>query len=153
MVGGAFLFIESIFFRLEEDGLHYKDVMETISKVVDAAGVGVILLGAVYATIVLLRDMATKRHRLAEPYRLYRDTLGKSILLGLEFLIAGDIIRTVAVAPTFTNVGVLGILVVIRSILNVELEMEIDGYWPWQRRKFEDEERRARDPKAAAGEQ
>jgi uncharacterized membrane protein len=133
--------------------LSYKDLMETVSKVVDAAGVGVIVLGAAYATIALLRDMVTGRHRLADPYRFYRDTLGKSILLGLEFLIAGDIIRTVAVAPTFNNLGVLAILVVIRSILNVELEMEIDGYWPWQRRRFEDEKRRAADSKAAAGEQ
>lgn len=133
--------------------MSYKDIMETVSKVVDAAGVGVMVLGAVYATIALLRDVVTGRRKLVDPYRFYRDTLGKSILLGLEFLIAGDIIRTVAVAPTFTNLGVLGILVVIRSILNVELEMEIDGYWPWQRYRIDDEKKRSVDAKAGAREQ
>jgi uncharacterized membrane protein len=131
--------------------MNYKDLMEVISKIVDVAGVAVIVLGAVFATLVLLRDMIVKGREPVDPYRIYRETLGKSILLGLEFLIAGDIIRTVAVAPTFTNLGTLAILVVIRSVLSIELEMEIDGYWPWQRRRVMAEAKGGETGKEALG--
>lgn len=122
--------------------MSYKDFMDIVSKVVDGAGVAIVVLGAAFATVVLARDMITKRREPLDHYRIYREALGKSILLGLEFLIAGDIIRTVAVSPTFTNLGTLAILVVIRSVLSVDLEMEIDGYWPWQRRRVIAEEKR-----------
>ena len=65
----------------------------------------------------------------------FRQGLGRAILLGLEFLVAGDIIRTVGVSPTFTSVGVLAIIVLIRTFLSFELELEIDGRWPWQRQE------------------
>ena len=65
-------------------------------------------------------------------YRVYRQQVGKAILLGLEFLVAGDIIRTVAVAPTFAGVGVLAILVVVRTFLSFTLDVELTGKWPWQ---------------------
>ena len=63
---------------------------------------------------------------------LYRQDLGRAILLGLEFLVAGDIIRTVVVAPTFDNVIVLGLIVPIRTFLSMSLQLELDGRWPWQ---------------------
>ena len=63
----------------------------------------------------------------------YRQLLGRSILLGLELLVAADIIRTVAVTPTFTSVGVLAVIVVIRTFLSFSLELEITGRWPWQK--------------------
>jgi uncharacterized membrane protein len=63
-----------------------------------------------------------------------RQSLGRVILLGLELLVAADIIRTVATSPTFTSVGVLGLIVVIRTFLSYSLEVEINGRWPWQRR-------------------
>jgi uncharacterized membrane protein len=66
-------------------------------------------------------------------YRQFRRSLGRSILLGLEFLVAGDIISTVAVDPTYRSVGVLAIVVAIRTFLSLELELEIEGHWPWQR--------------------
>ena len=66
-------------------------------------------------------------------YRLYRQLLGRSILLGLELLVAADIIRTVAVTPTFETVGVLAIIVLIRTFLSFSLELEITGRWPWQK--------------------
>lgn len=66
-------------------------------------------------------------------YRLYRQLLGRSILLGLELLVAADIIRTVAVTPTFESVGVLAIIVLIRTFLSFSLELEITGRWPWQK--------------------
>lgn len=66
-------------------------------------------------------------------YRSYRQLLGRSILLGLELLVAADIIRTVAVTPTFASVGVLAIIVLIRTFLSFSLELEITGRWPWQK--------------------
>jgi len=66
-------------------------------------------------------------------YRSYRQLLGRSILLGLELLVAADIIRTVAVTPTFVSVGVLAIIVLIRTFLSFSLELEITGRWPWQK--------------------
>jgi uncharacterized membrane protein len=66
-------------------------------------------------------------------YRSYRQLLGRSILLGLELLVAADIIRTVAVTPTFESVGVLAIIVLIRTFLSFSLELEITGRWPWQK--------------------
>ncbi len=67
------------------------------------------------------------------PYRTYRQDVGRAILLGLEFLVAGDIIRTVVVAPTLENVLVLGLIVLIRTFLSVALQLELEGRWPWQR--------------------
>ncbi len=66
-------------------------------------------------------------------YRLYRQLLGRSILLGLELLVAADAIRTVAVTPTFESVGVLAMIVLIRTFLSFSLELEITGRWPWQK--------------------
>jgi uncharacterized membrane protein len=67
-----------------------------------------------------------------DAYRIVRTVFGRSILLGLEFLVAADIIRTVAVQPSVTNVAVLGLIVLIRTFLSFSLEVEIDGRWPWQ---------------------
>jgi uncharacterized membrane protein len=77
-----------------------------------------------------LRDRA---HDHGNYYSLYRQDAGRAILLGLEFLIAGDIIRTVVVAPTLQNVLVLGMIVLIRTFLSLSLQLEIDGKLPWQR--------------------
>jgi uncharacterized membrane protein len=67
-----------------------------------------------------------------EAFRIVRTVFGRSILLGLEFLVAADIIRTVAVQPSLENVAVLGLIVLIRTFLSFSLEVEIDGRWPWQ---------------------
>jgi uncharacterized membrane protein len=99
--------------------------------VVDAAGVVAIVVGALYATGLYATRWQRKPPE--AQYRAYRQTVGRAILLGLEFLLAGDIIRTVAVDPTFRSVGVLAIIVLIRTFLSLELELEIDGRFPWQR--------------------
>jgi uncharacterized membrane protein len=102
-------------------------MVEAVGAGVDAVGVAVIVLGAVGATVLA----ALRARRGREPiYRPYRRHLGRSILLGLEFLVAGDIIRTVAITPTFTSVGVLAVIVLIRTFLSFSLEMEITGRWP-----------------------
>lgn len=108
--------------------------MEGIGKAVDAAGVAAIVIGIVVASLIAAR--ALLRHRQTESpntYETYRRRLGRSILLGLELLVAADIIRTVAVTPTFESVGVLGLIVLIRTFLSFSLELEITGKWPWQK--------------------
>jgi uncharacterized membrane protein len=106
--------------------------MDVIGTAIDGVGVLVIVGGAAWATGRYFRSM---RQRHADPYRAYRRSLGRSILLGLEFLVAGDIIRTVVVEPTLDNVAVLGVIVLIRTFLAFSLELEIEGRWPWSRRQ------------------
>ena len=71
-------------------------------------------------------------HHQADIYRRLRQQLGRTILLGLEFLVVGDIVRTVAAQPTLTSVTVLAIIVVIRTFLSLSLQIELTGRWPWQ---------------------
>lgn len=85
------------------------------------------------ATVGFIIVWLLKRKDIDNAYVGYRQNLGRVILLGLEFLVAGDIIRSVAVAPSFNTIGVLGLIVLVRSFLSIELEMEIEGKWPWQR--------------------
>ncbi len=109
--------------------MSFSETIDTVGRAVDAVGVAVIVIGALLATyLAWAKREASGRDR----YRTYRRRLGRAILLGLEFLVAADIIRTVAVAPTFTSVGVLAIIVLIRTFLSMSLEVEIDGRWPWQ---------------------
>jgi uncharacterized membrane protein len=70
----------------------------------------------------------------AASYRDYRRQIGRAILLGLEFFVAADIIRTVAVDPNFRSVGVLAVIVAVRTFLSFTLEVELEGRWPWQAR-------------------
>ena len=110
--------------------MDFSDAVEAVGKVTDAAGVGAIVIGAVFAA-----GAAGLRIRRRQPdvYRLFRQQLGRSILLGLELLVAADIIRTVAVTPTLASVGVLAGIVLIRTFLSFSLELEITGRWPWQK--------------------
>lgn len=83
--------------------------------------------------VATVRLLVQRLKGIGEYYRVYRQDLGRAILLGLEFLIAGDIIRTVAVAPTLQNVLVLGLIVLIRTFLSFSLQLEIEGKLPWSR--------------------
>jgi len=107
----------------------FKSLMILVGDLVDGLGVAVVLIGAVYA----LGGYA-HRWREAGAYQLLRQQLAKAILLGLEFLIAGDIIRTVVVAPTLVNAGVLALIVLIRTFLSTTLQLEVEGRWPWQKK-------------------
>ena len=109
--------------------MHFEKSVELVAKVIDAVGVAIIVGGVVLATTLITRSGADWDQR----FREYRRGVGRSILLGLEFLVAADIIRTVAISPTFRGVGVLAIIVLIRTFLSFTLELEIDGRWPWQR--------------------
>ncbi|MEU1686956.1 DUF1622 domain-containing protein [Micromonospora sp. NPDC005707] len=110
-----------------------KEIIQHIGTLLDLAGVLVIAVGVAIATVVFgLRWWRTRQ--VVEHYRSYRQGVGRAILLGLEFLVGGDIIRTVAVSPTFTSVGVLALIVLVRTFLSFSLEVELDGRWPWQGR-------------------
>jgi uncharacterized membrane protein len=102
-----------------------------IGLVLEGAGILIIVVGAAGSSGLFLRDWFA-RGQLDEPYQAYRANLGRAILLGLEFLVAADIVGTVVVDPTFENLGVLGLIVLIRTTLSFALEVEISGHWPWQ---------------------
>ena len=110
--------------------MEFQHIVELVGQAVDAAGVAIIVVGTLVATALAALRLARRQ---AGVYRGYRRRVGRSILLGLEFLVAGDIIRTVAVAPTYANVGVLAVIVAIRTFLSFSLELEITGRWPWQK--------------------
>jgi uncharacterized membrane protein len=112
----------------------FKSVVDAISKGIDGAGVVVVVIGLLVATGGFFVAQRSTEAR-AGAYRAYRQQVGKAILLGLEFLVAADIIRTVAVAPTFTGVGVLAIVVAVRTFLSFTLDLELEGRWPWQSRR------------------
>ena len=109
----------------------FKDGVEAVAQLIDIAGVAVIVIGLLYAT---LRYLGRLRDGGEDVFRGYRQQIGRAILLGLEFLVAADIIRTVAVAPTFRGVGVLAVIVAVRTFLSFTLEVELEGRWPWQKR-------------------
>jgi uncharacterized membrane protein len=111
----------------------YEEIVELVGMAVDAVGIVVIVLGVTVALARYVRDRGRSEDG-DSSYHALRMRTGRSILLGLEFLVAGDIVRTVAVAPTFRSLGVLAGIVLIRTFLSFTLEMEISGRWPWQRR-------------------
>jgi uncharacterized membrane protein len=113
----------------------YKATIEVVAAAFELIGVGIVVVGFFAA---LVRGAVTwSTHGAGEAYASVRSTFGRSILLGLEVLVAGDIIRTVALQPTLENLAVLGLLVLIRTFLAWSLEVEIDGRWPWKRAQAE----------------
>lgn len=110
--------------------MSFQEIVEAAGRVIDATGVIAIVVGVI-AAVVFATGGAIRRK--PDVYENFRRFLGRSILLGLELLVAADIIRTVAVAPTFESVGVLAVIVVIRTFLSWSLELEITGRWPWQK--------------------
>jgi uncharacterized membrane protein len=106
--------------------------VEASARVVELAGVAVLLLGAVFAAGAFVTRLA--RHAaFQDAYHNLRADLGRAILLGLELLVIADIIGTVAIEPTLQNLGVLAVIVAIRTFLSFALELEVSGRWPWQR--------------------
>jgi uncharacterized membrane protein len=112
---------------------YFRHIMEIIGTSVDGVGVFIVAGGMVVATARLVSRLRDRAHETGNYYSLYRQDVGRAILLGLEFLIAGDIIRTVVVAPTLQNVVVLGMIVLIRTFLSLSLQLEIEGKLPWRR--------------------
>lgn len=105
--------------------------MEDVSTIAELAGVCVIVAGAVLALALFL--LRSWRDGVDAQYRALRANLGRSILLGLELMVAADIIRSVAIHPTWEGLGTLGAIVLVPTFLSVSLEVEIEGRWPWRR--------------------
>ncbi len=112
----------------------FTEVVDGVGTVVDGVGVAVIVVGAMAAVVTAAHAGVAHQPGI---YPMFRRHLGRSILLGLELLVAADIIRTVAVTPTLASVAVLALIVVIRTFLSFSLELEITGRWPWQERTSE----------------
>lgn len=112
--------------------MEFGTAITRVGEIIDIIGVVAIVVGVLYA----LADAAVRRLRKTGPvYARFRRVLGRGILIGLELLVAADIIRTVAVTPTIESVSVLGLIVLIRTFLSWSLEVEISGRWPWQKAK------------------
>jgi len=108
----------------------YHDIIGNVGLAIDVVGVFVIVAGVLFASgRLLLRTQTAAARRFQD----FRHDLARAILLGLEFLIAGDIIRTVAVTPTLSSVSLLGLIVLIRTFLSITLHLEVEGRWPWQK--------------------
>jgi uncharacterized membrane protein len=108
------------------------ELMENVARGFEAIGVGVLVVGLLWsmgvAASVWLRARSGR-----DAYRILREGFGGALLLGLEILVAADLIKTIAVAPTVQNVAVLGLIVLIRTFLSFSLEIEIEGVPPWRR--------------------
>ena len=108
-------------------------IAHTVAKIVELSGIAIIALGA-FGTLALFAARFARGANRDEAVADFRSSLGRAILLGLEFLVAADIIRTVAVTPTGESVLVLGGIVLIRTFLSFSLQLEMTGAWPWQQR-------------------
>lgn len=104
------------------------------ASAVEIVGTAIIVIGAFGSLGLFLFGLARRASSRSQLVAAFRSALGRSILLGLEFLVAADIINTVAVEPTLHSLTVLAGIVLIRTFLSFSLEVEIDGRWPWQKR-------------------
>jgi uncharacterized membrane protein len=112
----------------------YDDTISDVVRVVEAVGAAVMVIGGAGALLATI-PAAVDPTRRPVAYQNLRRNLGRVILLGLEILIIGDIVRTIVVEPTINSVLVLAIIVVIRIVLSFALEVEIDGRWPWSQQR------------------
>lgn len=114
----------------------FPHALRLITRMIEVGGIAVIVLGLLGASIGILWQLS-QGHSSADAFNLYRSNIGRAILLGLEFLVAADIINTVAIEPTIDSLLILGGIVLIRTFLSFSLEVEIEGRWPWARHKGE----------------
>lgn len=101
-----------------------------VAKAIELVGIFVIVIGGIWASALYFKEISRSTPK---AYENYRRNLGRAILLGLEFLVAGDIVGTIAVEPTFRNLGILALIVLIRTFLSLSLEIEIVGRLPWRK--------------------
>ena len=106
-----------------------RELIEMAAQGIEVLAVLIIIVGIIYG---IGRYFFNQRQQVGNAYKRFKDQIGKALLLGLEFLVAADIIRTVALSPTMQNVAILGVLVLIRTFLSWSLVVEIEGRWPWQ---------------------
>lgn len=123
--------------HIEESILHWIEIGALAIEVIAV----VIIVGAVfYGTFRYLQHVFVARKLVDESYVLYRKILAKALMLGLEILVAADIVRTVALEPSLESYVGLGLLVLIRTFLSWSLEVESEGRWPWQSKASTGEE-------------
>ena len=103
----------------------------------ELVGVAALIIGSCVALVRYAIDLVHRHVAGEKAYRALRAAIEQAVVLALEFLVASDIIRSVALEPTFQTVGVLGLIVVIRTFLSWSLEVEITGEWPWRRARSE----------------
>lgn len=113
--------------------MKFTEIISIAGYSIETIGVLVVIVGSCVSSAVFISNFRQQPEGVA--YRTYRRQLGRSIILGLEFLIAGDIIRTVIVADTFENVAILGLIILIRTFLGMALHLEVEGRWPWEKEK------------------
>ncbi|WP_127503930.1 DUF1622 domain-containing protein [Actinoplanes solisilvae] len=111
--------------------MDYTSLLADVAHVFEAIGAAVLVVGLIWSGVLAVRTWRRSGGR--RGYQTLRESFGQVLLLGLEILVAADLITTVAVAPTLGNVAVLGLIVLIRTFLSVSLQVEIDGQVPWRR--------------------
>ena len=114
--------------------MDFKALISIAGYSIETIGVLIIIAGSAASSFRFLLNFR-KEPEEGAAYGEFRRQLGRSIILGLEFLIAGDIIRTVIVADTLTNVATLGMIILIRTFLSFTLHFEVEGRWPWETAK------------------
>jgi uncharacterized membrane protein len=116
--------------------MHFQDVMGAIVRVFEALGVAILVVGTVIAFVHYLLALRIGTERLAA-FADLRAQLGRSILLGLEVLVAADIVRTIVEVPSLASAVSLGIIVLVRIALSFAIDVEVDGVAPWRKRAAE----------------
>jgi len=111
--------------------MSFAGTMTHVAQAFEVVGVAVLVLGLLFAAGVAARTWRVSGG--SQAYRTLRASFGGALLLGLEILVAADLIRTVAVEPSLANVGVLAVIVLIRTFLSFSLQVEIEGALPWRR--------------------
>lgn len=109
----------------------FTDIIGVTGYALEAVGVAIIVIGAIAATVRGVRRFRDAGQNLLHEFR---KDFGRAMILGLEFLVAGDIIRTVIVAHSLTDILGLGLVVLIRTVLVFTIHLEVEGHWPWQSR-------------------
>lgn len=112
----------------------FSAIVEWSALLIEFTGISVIVLGAIFVLVRYAIDTARHGSDSDSSYGCLRRRLGRVILLGLEFLVAADIVATVLIDPSLISVTTLGIIVLIRTFLSWSLEVELEGRWPWQSR-------------------
>jgi uncharacterized membrane protein len=110
----------------------FAESMELVARLFEGIAALVLLGGLIISVVLAVRSYQSSRDG-RKAYKVLRESFGGIILLGLELLVAADLVRTVAVAPTMENVATLGLIVLIRTVLSFSLEIEIEGIAPWRR--------------------
>ncbi|NJD57893.1 MAG: hypothetical protein C3F13_04765 [Anaerolineales bacterium] len=118
------------------------ELIKVTSVVIEYLAVVIITSMVIYSTVRYLILLIGKRNPPDVNYREYKHSLGKGLLLGMEILVAADVIRTVALEPTFANLAALGLLVLVRTFLSWSLVVEMESRWPWQKKAVSVEEPR-----------